>query len=374
MRRLIKLLFISSVVGVGYVAYSRGYIPQERLPAWSLLKWNGLPKETFKTTLPIQRNVVHKKVFAGTLVPSKEIQLEAHIRGVIDKLYVSVGDCVEKGAAVARIKISPNTQSMEKAESNVRIAAITLAETRKKYLRNKQLFDKKMLAKEAYEVSLASWKEAQERYLSATKQLEIIQSGYTKSQGFSANVVKATSRGTILDLPVKEGGPVKGTSDQTNGTVVAVIGDMTDFLFRAQVSELDVVHLRKGIAFDIVLNASKADKFQVKLTKIAPKANEEAAKKGEVKFDIEGFVLHQKKSNTILRSGYVALAEIVLEQANNVWTIPEKLIQMEGNDCFVWCLEGGKKVKKNVVLGLSDGFYAAIKSGVTATDQLIVEE
>ena len=374
MRRLIKLLFISSIVGIGYVAYSRGYIPQERLPAWCLPQWYALPKETFKTALPIQRDVVHKKVFSGTLVPEKEIKLEAHITGVIDKLYVSAGDCVEKGAAVARIKICPNTQSIEKAESNVRIASITLAETRKKYLRNKQLFNKKMLAKEAYEISLATWKEAQERYLSATKQLQIAESGYTKSQGFSANVVKATSRGTILDLPVKEGSAVKGTSDQTNGTVVAVIGDMTDFLFKAQVSELDVVHLRKGASFDIVLNASKSDKFQVKLTKIASKANEEAAKKGEVKFDIEGFVLNQKKSKTILRSGYIALAEIVLEQANNVWTIPEKLIQMEGNDCFVWCLEGGKKVKKNVVLGLSDGFYAVVKSGIVATDQLIVEE
>jgi len=364
MRSFTKILVMLLFLGGGFLAYSN----LASLPFASVIK------ENFKTELPVTRDIVYKKLFSGHLVPAKEIKLEAHITGIIDKLYVKPGDYVEKGVSIARISIRPNPNEIQKAESNLHLALIALEQTKKKYLRDKELFNKKMLSRAAYESSLTFWRETQEKVVSARKHLQIVQRGYTQAQGIGANLVKATSRGTILDLLIKEGSMVKATSNQANGTVVAIIGDMSDFLFRAQISELDVVHLYKGASFEIALNASKEEKFQVTLTKIAPKANEEAGNRGEVKFDIEGIIHNQKKSKIMLRAGYIAVAEMVLKRANKVLSIPERLIKMEGDTCFVWCLDEGKKVKKEVVLGLSDGFYAEVKKGIEPTDQLIIEE
>lgn len=362
MRTTTKFLLISCILAGAFFAYSK------KIP------FRPLPTVSFKTASPTRRDIVRKKVFTGSIIPHKEIKIASHITGLIDKLLVNVGDYVQQGAAIAQIRIQPNTKEIERAESRVRLAAIQLNQCRNKYLRNKQLFSKKMLAKEAYESSLADWEQAKEKASAAEKDLQIVQRGYTKEKGAGANIVRSTTRGTVLDLPVKEGSLVQTASSQSLGTPVAVIGDMNHFLFSAKVSELDVIHLTKGMSFEISLNASKEDKFQVTLTKISPKASEADLKKGEVKFAIEGIIHKPKHAKLTLRAGYLALAEIVVERASNVIAIQEKMIQIEGKTYFVNCLVGGVSVKKKVVLGVSDGLYAEVKQGLTEKDQLIIAE
>ncbi|WP_342265644.1 efflux RND transporter periplasmic adaptor subunit [Cardinium endosymbiont of Philonthus spinipes] len=372
MRIITKLILTTGILTGGVFAYAKLYKDQ-----WNKLDqlafWRSVDQVVVPTTQPTCRTIVRKKVFSGSLIPHKEIKLEAHVTGIIDKLFVRVGDYIQQGAAVARIKIQPKPQQVQVAASKLRLATIDRNQARAKYLRNKQLFSKKMLAKEAYEASLAEWEQSKEKVVAAQKELEISQRGYTTTKGAAANVVKATTKGTILDLPVKEGSMVQAVSERASGATVAVIGDMDQFLFSAKVSELDVVHLTKGMTFTASLNALNEEKLQVTLTKISPKASEEALKKGETKFEIEGVIRKPKKSKVTLRAGYIALAEVILEQANDVLAIPERMVHMEGATYFVKCLHEGKVVKKNVVLGLSDGIYVEVKEGLTEADHLIVE-
>ena len=53
--------------------------------------------------------------------------------------------------------------------------------------------------------------------------------------------------------------------------------------------------------------------------------------------------------------------------------VPERLIQGEGKAYFVNSLQEGKSVRKDIVLGLSDGLYVEVKEGLTEADQLIIE-
>lgn len=360
MRTITKCILTTGLIVGGAFAYSKVYRG----------KFYG---KSFQTTQPERRTIVQKKVFAGTLIPHKEIKLETHITGIVDKLLVEVGDLVQQGAAIARIKIQPNPKEVEASASKLRLATIELNQARSKYLRSKQLFNKKMLAKEAYETALATWEEHKEKFTAAQKSLEISQYGYTKVKGSGANLVKATTKGTILALPAKEGSMVQTGSGQATGTTVAVIGDMGHFLFSAKVNELDVIHLRKGMTFTVSLNASNEEKLQVTLTKIAPKASQEALEKGEVKFEIEGIVQKPKNPKVTLRAGYLGLAEVILKQVDQVLSVPETMIQTKGNSYFVKCLHEGKIVEKDVVLGLSDGLYVQVKEGLSEADQLIVE-
>ncbi|CCM09978.1 Methyl-accepting chemotaxis sensory transducer [Cardinium endosymbiont cEper1 of Encarsia pergandiella] len=363
MRTITKFILTTGLIAGGVLAYSRVY----------KVKWSKFHQVTFKTTQPTRRTIIRKKIFSGTLIPHKEINLETHLTGIVDKLWVEVGGYVQQGRNIARIKIQPNPKEIEEAASKLRVASINLNQARGKYLRSKHLFTKKMLAKEAYEADLASWEQTKEAFALAEKTLQITQKGYTHAKGANANLIKATTKGTILALPAKEGSMVQATSGNARGTTVAVIGDMDHFLFSAQVSELDVADLTKGMTFTASLNAFNEAKLQVTLTKIAPKASEERLKNGEIKFAIEGLVQQPKKSKITLRAGYLAVAEVVVGQVDNVLAVPESVIQMKGKDCFVKCLHDGKMVPKNVVLGLSDGLYVEIKEGLTEADQLIVE-
>lgn len=370
MRTMTKLILTTSLIAGGFFAYSKIYKTQWEQLTRTAFKLDPI---TFQTTEPTRRTIVRKKVFSGNLMPHKETKLEAHVTGVVDKLFVRIGDYVPQGAVIARIKIQPNLNEVEAAASKLRLATIDRNQARTKYLRSKQLFSKKMLAKEAYETALAAWEQTKEKVAAAQKRLEIIQRGYTTAKGVAANMIKAPIKGTILSLPAKEGSMVQAVSDKASGTTVALIGDMSHFLFSAQVSELDVIHLTKEMTFTASLNALNDEKLQVTLTKIAPKANEEAFQKGEIKFDIEGIIHKPKKSKITLRAGYVALAEVILEQVNDVLAVPESMIQIKGATYCVKCLHEGKVVEKEVVLGLSDGLYVEVKEGLTESDQLIVE-
>lgn len=370
MRTITKLILTTGIIAGGVFAYSKVYKAQWEALTRVALK---LDQVTFQTTEPTRRTIVRKKVFSGSLMPYKESKLEAHVTGVMDKVFVRIGDCVPQGTAIARIKIQPNLKAVEAAASKLRLATIDRNQARTKYLRSKQLFSKKMLAKEAYEAALATWEQTKEKVAAAQKKLEITQLGYTAAKGVGANIIKAPIKGTILGLPAKEGSMVQAASDKASGTTVALIGDMDHFLFSAQVSELDVIHLTKGMTFTASLNAFNAEKLQVTLTKIAPKANEEAFQKGEIKFDIEGIIHKPKESKITLRAGYLVLAEVILEQVNDVLAVPESMIQMKGAAYCVKCLHEGKIVEKEVVLGLSDGLYVEVQEGLTEEDQLILE-
>ena len=372
MRTITKFILTTGIIAGGVFAYQKVYKGQwEKLD--QIAFWRKVDQPTFQTIKPTRRTIVRKKVFTGSLIPHKEVKLATHVAGMVEKLFVRVGDYVQQGAPIARIKIQPNPKEVAAAESKLRLATIDCGQARAKYLRNKQLFSKKMLAKEAYEAALASWEQTKEKFVAAQKELEITQRGYATGKGAGANIIKATTKGTILDLPVKEGSMVQAVSKQGAGTTVAFIGDMDCFLFSAKVSELDVVHLAKGMTFTASLNAFNKEKLQVTLTKIAPKASEEEFKKGEIKFEIEGIIQKPKKSKITLRAGYLALAEVILEQVKNVLAIPESTIYTEGTNYFVKCLRAGKVVTKNVTLGLSDGLHVEVKEGLTEADHVIVE-
>ncbi len=372
MRTITKCILASTIITGGVFAYSKAY-----KNSWKkfdpLAFWRKMDQVNFQTTQPTRRTIVRKKVFSGNLIPHKETKLGTHITGIIDKLFVQVGDYVQPGTAIARIKIQPKPKKIEAAASKLRLASITLKQERAKHLRNKQLFGKKMLAKEAYETSLAAFEQAKEKFASAQREWEITQRGDTLAKGTNTNIIKATKKGTILSLPVKEGSIVQEMKEKASDGTVAIIGDMDRFLFSAKVSELDVVHLRKGMTCTAWLNACHNEKLQVTLTSIAPKASEEDLKKGEIKFEIEGTIHKSKKSKVALRAGYLVLAEVILERAKDVLAVPESMIQTEGTNYFVKCFSEGKSVKKGVTLGLSDGLYVEVKGGLTETDRLIVE-
>lgn len=367
MRIITKLFLTSCILAAAYFGYL-DYANKRFIFRYTL------PKQTYKTTSPTRRDIERKKVFVGNIIPHKEIKIESHITGLVEKLLVNVGDYVRQGTPIARIKIQPDAQAIETAESKLRLASIQLDQHRNKYLRHKRLFNKKMLSKEAYESSLADWEIAKENKSAAEKNLQITKYGYTKAKGADANVIKSTTKGTVLNLPAKEGSLVQQAKNQStgNGTSVAVIGDMDHFLFSAKVSELDVIHLTKGMSFNVILNASKEDKFRVTLTRVSPKANEKDLNNGEARFEIEGMIHRPKDSKNILRAGYIAIAEIIIEKATNVLAVQEKMIQKKEKDYFVECLEAGVPVQKKVVLGLSDGMYVEVKKGLCEQDQLIV--
>ena len=72
-----------------------------------------------------------------------------------------------------------------------------------------------------------------------------------------------------------------------------------------------------------------------------------------------------------MRSGYSANAEIVLQEAAGVVSVPESALEFEGDSCYVYIKKSADLYERvPVTTGLSDGVNIEIKSGLQAGDKV----
>ena len=76
----------------------------------------------------------------------------------------------------------------------------------------------------------------------------------------------------------------------------------------------------------------------------------------------------------MIRSGYSANAEIVLERAQKTLALPESTVEFSGDSTFVYVLTDSvpqqKFKRRQIEVGMSDGIKIAVKSGLTAKDKV----
>ena len=66
--------------------------------------------------------------------------------------------------------------------------------------------------------------------------------GQYNQKGIS-NIITATDAGTILELPIKEGGSVMARGTLNEGTTVARVADLQSLVFKGNVLESDILKL-----------------------------------------------------------------------------------------------------------------------------------
>jgi HlyD family secretion protein len=104
------------------------------------------------------------------------------------------------------------------------------------------------------------------------------------------------------------------------------------------------------------------------LTDIAPKGKTE---NGAIQFEIKATLTN--RDNTFIRAGLSANASIILEKADKVQALKESLIQFDKKTQkpYVEVQVGPQKfVRKDLVLGVSDGIYVQVKGGIKASDKI----
>ena len=324
-------------------------------------------KKYYSTTRMEITTLEEKLVFPGFVYPGKEIEIKPQISGVVDKLFISVGDYVIEGDAVASVILVPNASEVEQLQSNVNIAEINMNAAQNKYDRQKRLVEKDYISREEFEVSEREYLSAKENYDSALRQLNLRMKGNHSAN----NVVRATTSGVVIDIPVKVGSSVMERSLYNVGTTIVTLAGTERFVFKGNIPETDISRIRSGMPVILTIPAYGDLVIPAVIVKISAKGE---MQNGAIKFPVEAeFVLDGNEF--VLRSGYSAVAEILLARSENVLSLPEKCIGFKGDTSFVRVLDTlGNIVREQiVVLGLSDGERVEIRSGLSETDAVIID-
>lgn len=318
-----------------------------------------------------KKTIENKQLISGKLASSKEVNIKSELAGIIDDLYVQIGDPVKKGQAIAKIKILPDPKNTQDADRQLSITRANLERIKANYVRNKTLFEKDVISKQEFELSKQEYNVAETEYQSAIKYKRIVKQGFSNSTDFVSNIVYSTTDGIVLDLPVKIGGSVVNRNTFNEGTTIATIADMNEILFKGQVNEKDLINLHKGLNLKVKINALKDKMVQAELTKISPKGVDVG---GITKFDVEAKLLLTAEELSKIKSGFTATAEITIAKKENVWAIQEKYIQYAEDTAFVQVKDGESFKRKNIKTGLSDGQFIEIINGLKQDDKVVSKE
>ena len=211
-----------------------------------------------------------------------------------------------------------------------------------------------------------AYKSASEELKAAQDNLELIQKGETSNNKSTTNrLIRSTISGMVLDVPIKEGNSVIEANTMNDGTTVASVADMSDLIFEGKVDESEVGKIKEGMDLILRIGAIENETFGAVLEYISPKGIEED---GAIQFEIKAAV--KLKENQFIRAGYSANADIVLDRRDSVLTLPESLLQFDGDSAFVEVMIGEQQFEKRYVkTGLSDGINIELKEGINKDDQ-----
>ena len=279
-------------------------------------------------------------------------------------VYKEAGETVKKGEVIAKVKVIPELGQLNAAESRLRLAQINAQQSETDFERMKTLYGQKLISSEEFEKSEVSVKQAREELQTAKDNLQIIKEGITQnSASFSSTLIRSTIDGLILDVPIKEGNSVIMSNTFNDGTTIATVANMNDLIFRGNIDETEVGRLHEGMPVKISLGALQNMTFDAELEYISPKGIEQ---NGANQFEIKA-AIHVPDSITV-RSGYSANAEIVLERAHQVLTVPESTIEFSGDSTFIYILTDSlpeqEFIRQPVTTGMSDGIRIEIKQGL----------
>lgn len=310
--------------------------------------------------------VKNATIATGKIMPRKIVSIKPQISGTISEIKKEVGEHISKGDVIATVNIIPEMSALSAAQARVELGQINFDLVKKEHERQKTLFEKKVIAKEEMDKANADYQKARVELKNARDNLNIARSGVSGNvEKYSNTYVRSTINGRVLEIPVKVGSSVIQANTFHDGTTVATIADMSDMLFIGNLDETEINKVHEGMPVEISIGALEDRKLPAKLEYVSPHGVES---NGAIIFEIKAPIAIPK--DIIIRSGYSANAELVLNEAKDVLIIPESTLNVENGESFVYILQGVTEnnqqefVKQVVETGLSDGVNVEIKSGL----------
>ncbi len=292
----------------------------------------GKEKDQAIHTVKVEKGTIVEKALAvGTIEPVSQISVKSKISGVVKKLFVDVGESVQKGDPLLKVQPEPTPLELAEAKRQVDLAKIQRNNLKLELARQKNLQKEGMISLKDLQSAQAAFEQADIRYKIASEKLALLVQGKIKiAKKLIETIIRAPISGSVLERTIELGDPVVPLTSYQEGTVLMRIADMSKLIFKGTVDEIDVGKLKAGMRAEIQLGALPKAKITGNVTKIALRAQK---RENATVFPIE-IALDQNQKNT-LRAGYSANASIIIQERKDVPTIPERVITFRDGKAFV---------------------------------------
>lgn len=212
---------------------------------------------------------------AGTLQPSKFVDVGAQVSGQLDKLFVEVGDVVKAGDQVAEIDATVQINRVDASKASLRAleAQLSARDAALKFAEANAERQTRLMAEDA--TSQSAYDNAVNALASAQSGLVQLQSNIAQSLASLASdeatlgysKIYAPINGTVVTIDKKEGMTLNASQQ---APVIMRIADLTTMTVQAEVSEADVSKLHAGMEVYFTTLGSAGRRWYGKLRQILP--------------------------------------------------------------------------------------------------------
>ena len=228
------------------------------------------------------RNLTEIVVANGKIQPVLQVTISPEVSGEITDLPVKEGQSVKKGDLLVKINPDIYTAALNQAnagyESSVASQASAQANLEKAqadYDRNKELFDRHLLAESDFDEFKAARDMAKAQLDSAVDQVNVSKAAVDSAQdSLDKTTIVSPLDGTVSQLNSQQGERVLGTVEN-EGTVIMIISDLSKMEARVDVGEMDVIGIKPGQKAKLEVDAFKDSKFAGVVTDVATSSQDD---------------------------------------------------------------------------------------------------
>lgn len=333
-------------------------------------------------TEPVVRADISRVVNAtGEVGPVQLVSVGAQVTGKIEKLYVIVGQSINKGDLIAQIDsttqendLESNKAKLDSYQSQLEAAQVALKIAKTQYDRETKLYAGKATSKESLENAENSYAAA----LSKVTELEslVVQTKIavnTSEINLGYTRIEATMDGIIVSVPVEEGQTVN--ANQTTPTIVQ-IADLGQMEILMEIAEGDVTKVEPGMRVTYSVLSEPQKIYETELASIDPGLTTLTkgtyVKGGNTDAAIYYYGrLIVENPDSKLHIGMTTQNVIVIAEAKDVLTVPSLAVYRQNGKQYVHVLERGVVMEKVVETGLTDNMTTEIKSGLKENELVI---
>lgn len=239
-RRIRNWAFVAVVAVVGGV--------------WYYMRQNQGDAETSQPLLAIveRGNIENTVAAAGTLKPSSFVDVGAQVSGILQKLYVEVGDTVEQGQLLAEIDARVQQSRVDASRANI-LAQEAQLEARKASLvlakanadRQTRLMAEQATSQLEYDNAVNNLAAAESALIQLEKQIEQSRASLSQEEtqlGFTK--IYAPTAGTVVTIEMNEGRTLNAAQVAPN---ILRIANLDVMRVESDISEADVGNVRPGM-------------------------------------------------------------------------------------------------------------------------------
>ncbi len=263
---------------------------------------------TVQTGKAQRQDLVSVVSASGEIKPKTYVNIGANAFGKITKLYVKEGDRVKKGQLLAQLEnvqsaadVNATRASLEAAQTDALAAEAALATSLADLNRAKSdaeraqldwsraqgLYKEALIAKSEYDSQKAAWQtaqaglaQAQARVAQAKAQKDSAGRRISQNRAnltHAADVLQKTTyaapfAGMITNLPVREGETVVIGIQNSPGSTLMTIADMSVITAEVKADETDIVNVQMGQPAEVTIDAIPKQTFKAVVTEIGNNA------------------------------------------------------------------------------------------------------